>query len=132
MPSSVDISSSVIKSGCWYHWDLRPDFPEADYGRITRNIVRQIAERDPAIPCINQVTHNDHDYTDPADRNCQHYRATLDAIVAACAEQDFEPVGATLADIADMVLAAPPVGAKLEHASGKLIYRAGTSREITY
>lgn len=130
MPSSVDFSSVIHKNGCWYHWDLRPDFPEADYETITDNIVRQVLERDPLVPCINQVTHNDNDYTDPENRHCRHYRRTLDGIVAACRKYGAEPVGATMADIADMVLAAPPATAELEQASGKLIYRAGTSREI--
>ena len=130
MPSSVDFSTIIHRNGCWFHWDLRPDWPEADYETIARNIVRQIKARDPAIPCINQVTHNDHDYTDPNDRHCRHYRRSLAAIVTACAEEGFEPVGATLADICEMALERPPVARPLELASGKIIYRPGPSREI--
>jgi hypothetical protein len=130
MPSSVDFSSVIRKNGCWYHWDLRPDFPEADYERIARNIVQQTLARAPAVPCINQVTHNDHDYTDPNDRNCRHYRRSLAAIVAACSEAGVQPVGATLGDIADMVLAALPAERKLEQASGRIIFQPGRSSEI--
>jgi peptidoglycan/xylan/chitin deacetylase (PgdA/CDA1 family) len=130
MPSSVDFSTVIEKNGCWYHWDLRPDFPDADYEQIARNIVNQIKGRNPSVPCINQVTHNDHDYTDPNDRNCAHYIRSLDAIVVACEEAGLEPVGATLADISDMALEIPPVEHKLETASGKIIYAPGASREI--
>ena len=76
------------------------------------------------------MTHNDHDYTDRHDRHCRHYRRSLAAIVAACAEEGFEPVGATLADICEMALERPPVARPLELASGKIIYRPGPSREI--
>jgi hypothetical protein len=89
-----------------------------------------VKERNPAVPCINQVTHNDHDYTDPDDRHCRHYRRSLAAIARACAEEGLEPVGATLADICDRVLATPPVVRGLEPASGKIIYRPGPIREI--
>jgi peptidoglycan/xylan/chitin deacetylase (PgdA/CDA1 family) len=130
MPSSVDFSSVIRKNGCWYHWDLRPDFPEANYEQIARNIVQQIAARKPAIPCINQVTHNDHDYTDPNERNRKHYERTLAAIATAAKEFGYEAVGATLADITDMVLAQPPIERKLEHASGKIIFQPGVSSEI--
>jgi hypothetical protein len=130
MPSSVDFSTVIEKHGCWYHWDLRPDFPEADYESIARNIVRQVKERNPAVPCINQVTHNDRDFTDPNERNRIHYIRTLDAIRAACREEGLEPVGVTLADICDMVLKTPPVQRRLETASGKIIYAPGRTREI--
>ena len=85
MPSSVDFSTIIHRHGCWYHWDLRPDWPEADYETVARNIVRQVKARNPAVPCINQVTHNDHDYTDPDDGHCRHYRRSLEAIASACA-----------------------------------------------
>lgn len=130
MPSSVDFSTIIEKNGCWYHWDLRPDWPAADYPTIARNIVRQIVARDPAVPCINQVTHNDHDYTDPEDRHCRHYRRSLAAIAAACAAEGLQPVGVTLADICDLVLQRPAVQRALVPASGKIIYQPGTAREI--
>lgn len=130
MPSSVDVSSVIFKNGCWYHWDLRPDFPEAGYERIARNIVRQVVARAPAVPCINQVTHNDHDFTNPADRTCRHYRRSLKAIAAAIAEAGLEPVGATLADICDLAFARPPVTRTVERASGRIIYQPGSSCEF--
>ena len=130
MPNSVDFSRIIEKNKCWYHWDLRPDWPEADYEAIARNIVRQVKARDPIVPCINQVTHNDHDYTDPDDRTCRHFRRSLVAISAACAEEGLEPVGVTIADICDLVLQHPPVERRLALASGKIIYEPGVAREI--
>ena len=118
MPSSVDFATIIEKNGCWYHWDLRPDWPEADYEAIAANIVSQVKARNPAVPCINQVTHNDHDYTNPDDRHCRHYRRSLDAI-APPARGRPKPGGVTLAEVA-ICLQAPRSGGKACPRAGRI------------
>jgi len=114
MPLSVDLSRMLEKNGRRYAWDLRPDYAEADYPLIARNIVGQVLARAPAVPVINFVTHNDNDHTDPRDRVSGNLRRVLDAIEEACAAHGATPVGATIETVADRVLARPVAAASLE------------------
>jgi peptidoglycan/xylan/chitin deacetylase (PgdA/CDA1 family) len=107
MPLTVDFADVVEKNGRRFHWDLRPDWEGADYPRIAANIVAQLGERDPKVPVMNLVTHNENDYTDPDDRVCRNFRASLDAFVAACDKAGVRAVGTTFDRICDMVLAEP-------------------------
>jgi peptidoglycan/xylan/chitin deacetylase (PgdA/CDA1 family) len=114
MPLSVDFSTMVDTGGRRFGRDLRPDYQEADYETIATNIVAQVLERRPAVPVINLVTHNDNDYGDPNDRVCRHFRRVLDAIEGACARRGVTPRGATMAEVADLVLGAPVADAAFE------------------
>ena len=107
LPLSVDASGVRASDGSQQLWDLRPDYKEADYNRIATNIVTQIKARNPAVPMIMLVSHNDNDYTDPNDRVARNLRRSLDAVVQACRQAGFEPKGATIASVCAKVLALP-------------------------
>ena len=108
MPVSVDHSTLLEKNGKRYHWDLRPDFVDADYCAVARNIVAQITARAPKVPVINMITHNDNDYTDDDNRVCRNFEEVLRQIKSASAEAGLNPVAATIETITDLVLATPP------------------------
>lgn len=129
MPVSVDFSTLVERNGWWLHWDLRPDF-DLDHRRIAANIVNQVKARDPSVPVINMVTHNDHDFTDPNDRVCRNFRAVLEGIADACDAAGLRPVGTTLDRICDMVLEQPIIHKEFMYAGGKGIFKRKKSREI--
>lgn len=107
VPLTHDYSQLENVNGRLFHRDLRPDYHDADYHEIANNIVEQIVERRPAVPVIHMVTHNDHDYTDPDDRVRRNYDVVLREIDDACRSRGITPVGATIADLAEMVLALP-------------------------
>jgi hypothetical protein len=106
IPLSVDLSSVERRGERQFCWDLRPDWLQADYARIASNIVGQVLARDPAVPVVHVVTHNDNDFSDPADRVCRNFVTVLDAIGAACAAHGVEAAGATFADVCALVEAA--------------------------
>ena len=125
MPVSVDFSARTVTTGSNFqkvdpdspeaagantvssHWDLRPDWRDADYDRIANNIVNQLLARAPSIPTISLITHNDNDHTDPNDRVCANLIKSMAAITGACKARGIAPVGTTLDRICDMVLAEP-------------------------
>ena len=107
VPLTHDYSKLEDVNGRRFHRDLRPDYYDADYQLIANNIVEQLLERRPAIPVIHMVTHNDHDYTDPEDRVRKNYDVVLKEIDQACRSRGIEPVGATIEELAGMVLALP-------------------------
>ena len=125
MPASVDFSSRTVTVGSNFrkvdpnsteaagsntvssHWDLRPDWRDADYEVIANNIVEQLQARQPSIPTINMITHNDNDHTNPNDRVCANLLKSFGAITKACEAHGITPVGTTLDKICDMVLAEP-------------------------
>ncbi len=115
MPLSAAFSSLLTgRIDRRMHADLRPDTDwQAQYGvsykTIARNIVSQVIERKPAVPVINLMTHNHYDYRDECAGATQRLRVVLEELAAACAAAGVRAVGATLADVADAVLAAPPV-----------------------
>lgn len=133
MPVSVDFSSTTVTRGSGFrkiepdeasldantvvsHWDLRPDWQDADYESIARNIVAQLRARAPSVPVITLLTHNDNDYGDDDDRVCRNLRRSLAALTDACRDAGIEPVGATLAEICDRVLAEPVTMRDFVHA----------------
>ena len=103
IPLSVDVSGVEDRGGRKFHWDLRPDWVNADYRCIARNIVSQVLSRDPEVPVVHMVTHNDNDYSDDEDRVCRNFETVLDQIAIACREAGREPVGATFADIVGLL-----------------------------
>lgn len=107
LPLSVDLSNVRDGQGNQQLWDLRPDYLKADYDRIAGNIVSQIKARNPAVPMVMLVSHNDNDFSDPADRVAGNLRRSLTAVMDACRQHGYEPVGATVAQICDQVLALP-------------------------
>ena len=114
MPLSADFSALLEgRIGRRMHADLRPDVDwPGDYGvsytTIARNILTQVQDRVPSVPVMNTISHNMYEYRDPADATCTRFRLMLDALTEACAKADLHPVGATVADITDTVLAHSP------------------------
>jgi len=102
IPLSVDVSGVENRNGRLFHWDLRPDWQSADYRSIASNIVRQVIARNPAVPVVQMVTHNDNDYSDPDDRVCRNYRTVLTEITEACRREGMTPVGATFETVVDL------------------------------
>lgn len=103
LPLTVDTSVLVESNGRSFYRDLRPDYLEADYDRIARNIVDQLKTRAPAVPIMMVVTHNDNDFTDPQNRINGNYRRVLRAIRNACEAAGVEPVGATVETVGELV-----------------------------
>jgi len=108
VPLTHDYSRLDEINGRFFHRDLRPDYTDVDHRVLVENVVRQVVERDPAIPIIHTITHNDNDYTDPNDRVRRNYETVLDSIPRACSEAGVQAVGSTIDKICDVVLAMPP------------------------
>jgi len=114
MPLSVDFSAMQEVNGRRFGRDLRPDYQAADYAAIARNIVDQVMERNPVVPLVNILTHNDNDFTKPSDRVRQNLLRAFDAIEQACAERGLKIKGATVENVVDRVLAAEQKPRELE------------------
>ena len=108
LPLSVDFSQLATANGRSFYRDLRPDYLKADYPEIARNIIAQIKERNPAVPILMVVTHNDNDFTNPEDRVSRNYTTVLEAIRTACAQAGVEAVGATVESVCEAVRQAIP------------------------
>lgn len=115
MPLSADFSKSLSgPAGRSMYADFRPDVDwpgqyDVSYRTIATNIVAQVRERAPAVPVLNAITHNHYAYRDTADPVYRRLRVMLDEMMAACDAAGVKSVGSTLKDVADAVLALPPV-----------------------
>lgn len=115
MPLSADFSTTLNgPAGRSMYADFRPDVDwpgqyGVSYRTIATNIVRQVCERAPAVPVLNAITHNHYAYLNTADPVYCRLRVMLDEMMAACDAAGLKVVGATLKDVADDVLAVPPV-----------------------
>ncbi|CAM3525980.1 NodB-like y domain-containing protein [Bordetella sputigena] len=113
MPVAVDFSRSLASSKGWaFHPDLRPDTDWAgqyglSYDAIAESMVAQVIQRAPRVPVINLISHNHYDYCDENDPARIRYEQSLAALHAACAKAGLKPVGATLQQVVDEVLALP-------------------------
>jgi hypothetical protein len=79
------------------------------YRTIATNIVAQVRDRSPSVPVLNGITHNHFAYRDTTDPVYCRLRVMLDEMMAACETAGIRPVGATLKEVADEVLARPAV-----------------------
>ncbi len=122
MPVSVDTSALIAKGGRHFHYDLRPDFTDIDHVAMVRRIVGQIVERNPRVPCINLLTHNDHDFSNQASAVTRNLLVTLKAIERAASEYGLSYQGSTLADICDAVLAHPPQENTFDPSGGRVLF----------
>lgn len=125
IPLSVDISTLEDRGGRKFYWDLRPDWENADYGRIARNIVTQVKDRAPAVPVIHMDTHNDNDYSNDGDRVCRNFETVLDEIGNACREAGLEPIGATFADVIGLMRSAERLERPFVFADGSMLSGQG-------
>jgi len=107
MPLTCDLSKLEEKNGRYLYRDLRPDYTDANYNQIVTNIVSQLKKRNPFIPVINLVTHNDHDYTNGNDPVCKNYRIVLNEIKKVCKLEGIKAEGTTFNKICDKVLDLP-------------------------
>lgn len=103
IPLSVDTSRQEERNGNLFHWDLRPDWNNANYRQIASNIVEQLMARRPLVPVVHMVTHNDNDFGDPNDRVARNFQSVLREVTDACHRAGVEPVGATFASVCDLV-----------------------------
>jgi hypothetical protein len=116
VPLSADFSNPVdIGPGRRMHADLRPDIDwlgrfGITYRTIAENILAQIGRRDPAVPAINIVSHNQFEYSDRSDPVCQRYLTALDELSGACGRGKLHATGVTIDAIVDQVLRTEPVG----------------------
>jgi hypothetical protein len=122
MPVSVDTSKLIAKGGRHFYYDLRPDFPDIDHAAMVRRIVGQIAARDPLVPCITLLTHNDHDFTDRTSMVTANLHTTLKEIERAAAAHGLSCRGSTLGDICDAVLAQPPTETTFDPSGGRVLF----------
>lgn len=122
MPVSVDTSELIAKDGRYFYYDLRPDFTDIDHASMVRRILGQIVERKPRVPCINLLTHNDHDFSNQSSAVTRNLLVTLKAIESAAAEYGLSYQGSTLADISDAVLALPPRETTFDPSGGRVLF----------
>ena len=115
MPLSADVSKALVgPSGRSMFADFRPDIDWLDqynvsYPTIATNIVNQVCQRDPAVPVLNSITHNQYAYLDSSDPVYRRLRVMLDEMMSACHRAGLRVVPATLREVADEVLARPAV-----------------------
>jgi hypothetical protein len=115
MPLSADFSRLLAgPAGRGMYADFRPDVDwpgqyDVSYRTLATNVVGQVRERGPRVPVLNAITHNHYAYRNPADPVCRRLRVMLDEMVSACAGAALRIEGATLKEVADAVLASPPV-----------------------
>ena len=115
IPVSVDFSSAISGAkGRTMHSDLRPDtdWPGKhglSYQTIADNILAQTIARAPKIPVIVIISHNHYEYSDDANAVTKRLVASLDAVVAACKAAGIKPVGRTIGEVVEEVLAEPLV-----------------------
>lgn len=113
MPQSMDYSQLLTgRIGRRMYADLRPDIDwPGQYGvqwsTIAQNLVAQLLERNPAVPVIGVITHNQYEYFDADEPAAQRLRLMLAEAVKACKAKGIEPVGRTLSDIVAAVQALP-------------------------
>lgn len=102
VPLTVDFSRLETVDGRSFYRDLRPDYLEADYATLADNIVGQVLERDPVVPVVLLVTHNDHRFENPDDRGRKNLATVFQALATACEKHRVQPVGSTIAGICDL------------------------------
>jgi hypothetical protein len=115
MPLSADFSRLLAgPAGRSMYADFRPDVDwpgqyDVSYRTIATNVVAQVRARAPRVPVLNTITHNHYAYRNSADPVYRRVRTMLDEMLGACQAAGLRVVGATLKDVADAVLALPPV-----------------------
>jgi hypothetical protein len=115
MPLSADFSRMLNgPANRTMYADFRPDVDwpgqyQVSYQTIAANIVMQVRERAPTEPVLSTITHNHYAYRDADDPVTLRLRTMLNEVMAACQAAGMEARGATLREVADDVLAHPPV-----------------------
>jgi hypothetical protein len=115
MPLSADFSRLLEgKVGRKMHPDFRPDVDWLSmYGvtaeSIAQNIVRQVVERNPPVPVVNFISHNQYRYRTPGDATRLRFEGLLDALCAACDQAQVRLVGATLSQVVAQMKTMAPV-----------------------
>lgn len=108
MPLTVDFSETRRRGvRCW-HPDLRPDQSFHDLDAQVSAVVEQILGRNPSVPVLNIVTHNDNDYSNANDPTCRNFKSILAAIRQKTANNNIDCTGATIDEICDRVFALDP------------------------
>lgn len=114
MPLSSDFSQPVdFGQNRFFHADLRPDIDWLGrYGipvrSVADNLIAQLQARNPTVPVLNMVSHNQYEYRDRADATCQRFVLMLDELGAALDRAGLKGEGTTIADVTDRVLETRP------------------------
>ncbi|PJR09838.1 hypothetical protein [Sinorhizobium meliloti] len=104
MPLTVDFSKTLRRNGRQWHPDFRPDQIYEDMDGSIRAVLGQIRDRNPTVPVFNTITHNDNDYTDPANPVRRNLEAVLGTVKRLAPEYGFVASGGTIKDVCDRVL----------------------------
>lgn len=131
MPVSVDTSQVHEKDGRTFYMDLRPDFVDVDQTATVNKVLDQLIARDPEVPCINLVTHNDYDFSDPDCLVTRNFVEILTSIQEGCQSRGIEWQGSTLADICDQVLALPAKPTVFDPSGGRVMFDEDTRQSST-
>lgn len=107
MPLTVDTSQVRYSGIRSWHPDLRPDQHYDDIRSAVKRVVEQIITRAPSILVFNIVTHNDNDYTDPANSVRINLETILISVNSASDELGLICRGATIKDVCDKVASSP-------------------------
>ena len=102
VPLSVDVHSPGQEEGHTYFHDLRPD-RDIDHRRILRNIMYDLRSERPLVRTVSVDTHNDHDFSDPDHPWAIRLRTVLAALPELAQETGQELVGATIADVYELL-----------------------------
>ena len=103
MPLTCDFSRPFTSGNRRGFMDLRPDNLNAEHQQMVDSILTQIISRQPVVPVINIVTHNEHDYSDPSDIVRQRYDKLLGYIIDGCCKRNIEPIGETIKTVIDLI-----------------------------
>lgn len=108
IPLSVDTRSAMSARGVVYYRDLRPNARETSAEETLRNIVAGLAKRQPAVPVVHLVAHNDQPFDDPNSASFHRLEEVLTRVGPVSMAHGFNAVGSTIGEVCDEVMALPP------------------------
>lgn len=113
IPLTVDLSQPVdFGNQRYFHADLRPDIDWStrygiDVSSIAGNVIDQLVARDPVVPVINSVSHNQFEFKDRSDATCQRFLLMLEVLTESLHRKSLLFRGATIAEITNEALRLP-------------------------
>ena len=89
-----------------FEWPYVPA-SKYDHEAVIRDVLERVANDAPRFGTVVADTHNDQDYAEPAHPASVNLARILDALAARSVELGLRPVGCTVADLCERVLADP-------------------------